>query len=219
MANPQCENGYTKIANEIMDNLIKQNLSGQELRLTLLIMRKTYGFNKKVDRISLSQMAQSLSIKSHIRCSQIVNSLEKKKIVTVKENINGIGKKYQFNKNFEQWDTLNRNINSLSKTNDTLKEKRKTPLRKNDSTKDNNTKETITKGEKFKKPSFEEVRVYCEERKNEVDAQIWCDFYAAKGWMIGKNKMIDWRAAVRTWEKNRQSDKKSLPYDHPGRLK
>lgn len=53
----------------------------------------------------------------------------------------------------------------------------------------------------FAPPSFEEVKEYCEERRNGVDPERWHDFYAAKGWMVGKNKMKDWKAAVRTWEK------------------
>ena len=55
---------------------------------------------------------------------------------------------------------------------------------------------------KFNPPTIEEVKAYCSERNNCVDAEKWFDFYAAKGWMIGKNKMKDWQAAVRTWEKN-----------------
>jgi hypothetical protein len=51
-------------------------------------------------------------------------------------------------------------------------------------------------------PTIEEIKLYCIERKNSVDAQIFIDFYSAKGWMIGKNKMKDWKACVRTWEKS-----------------
>jgi hypothetical protein len=51
----------------------------------------------------------------------------------------------------------------------------------------------------------EEVGAYCTERGNSVDAEAFVDFYASKGWMIGKNKMKDWKAAVRTWE---QGDKR-----------
>lgn len=53
------------------------------------------------------------------------------------------------------------------------------------------------------KPTIEEVRSYCEQRKNNVDPQEFMDFYESKGWMIGKNHMKDWQACVRTWEKNR----------------
>lgn len=50
-------------------------------------------------------------------------------------------------------------------------------------------------------PTVDEVRDYCRERGNTVDAERFVDFYAAKGWMVGKNRMKDWKAAVRTWEK------------------
>lgn len=51
-------------------------------------------------------------------------------------------------------------------------------------------------------PDIEEVRAYCQERQNGVDANVWFDFYSSKGWMVGKNKMVDWKAAIRTWERN-----------------
>ena len=50
-------------------------------------------------------------------------------------------------------------------------------------------------------PTVGMVRAYCLERGNSVDAEKFCDFYASKNWYIGKNKMKDWQAAVRTWEK------------------
>lgn len=56
----------------------------------------------------------------------------------------------------------------------------------------------------FVPPTYEEVKAYCDERKNHVDANKFIDFYESKGWMIGKNKMKNWQAAVRTWE---QKDK------------
>lgn len=52
----------------------------------------------------------------------------------------------------------------------------------------------------FVPPSLEEVKAYCAERKNGIDAERFIDFYASKNWMVGKNKMSDWKAAVRTWE-------------------
>ena len=59
---------------------------------------------------------------------------------------------------------------------------------------------------RFKEPTVEEVHEYCNERKNKVCADTFIDFYASKGWMIGKGKMKDWRACVRTWEKNSVKD-------------
>ena len=56
---------------------------------------------------------------------------------------------------------------------------------------------------KFSPPTPEEVKAYCSERGNSVDAQRFCDYYTANGWKVGKNPMKDWKAAVRTWEKDK----------------
>jgi hypothetical protein len=58
---------------------------------------------------------------------------------------------------------------------------------------------------KFTQPTLEQVRDYCKERNKGVDPNKWIDHYTSNGWMVGKNKMKDWKAAVRTWEKNVQS--------------
>ncbi len=64
------------------------------------------------------------------------------------------------------------------------------------------------KRKKFTIPTVEEVENYCFERNNKVDAEMFVDFYSSKGWMIGKNPMKDWKAAVRTWErKDKESGK------------
>ncbi len=55
---------------------------------------------------------------------------------------------------------------------------------------------------RFAPPTLEEVTAYCRERGNRVDPQKFVDFYTMKGWMVGKNKMKDWKAAVRTWERS-----------------
>lgn len=59
---------------------------------------------------------------------------------------------------------------------------------------------------KFKPPTVEEVAAYCAERKNGLDAEQFVAFYSAKNWMIGSNKMKDWRQAIITWEKRRKED-------------
>lgn len=53
-------------------------------------------------------------------------------------------------------------------------------------------------------PDFEAVNRYCQERGRKVDPVQWFNFYASKGWFIGKTKMVDWKAAVRTWENREQ---------------
>ena len=64
-----------------------------------------------------------------------------------------------------------------------------------------NINENIDKDKRFKPPTFKQVTDYCKERSNDICPQTFIDFYESKGWMIGKNKMKDWQAAVRTWEK------------------
>lgn len=66
---------------------------------------------------------------------------------------------------------------------------------------------------RFIPPTVEEVRYYCIERKNNIDAENFVDYYESKGWMIGKNKMKDWKASVRTWERNEYNRKKESAYD------
>ena len=60
------------------------------------------------------------------------------------------------------------------------------------------------------KPTVDEIQAYCDERLNGIDAQQFFDYYEARGWKHGTGKpMVDWKAAVRTWERNRKSDKQS----------
>lgn len=58
----------------------------------------------------------------------------------------------------------------------------------------------------FDPPSLEEVKEYCEERGSGIDPQRFFDFYASNGWMVGKNKMQDWKASVRTWESRERGE-------------
>lgn len=57
---------------------------------------------------------------------------------------------------------------------------------------------------RFIPPSVDEVKAYCEERKNQVDPDRFVDFYTSKGWKVGANSMKDWKAAVRNWERGRE---------------
>lgn len=68
--------------------------------------------------------------------------------------------------------------------------------------------ETKEKGARarFSPPSVDDVRDYCLERNNGIDAEQFVDFYASKGWKVGKDSMKDWKAAVRTWEKRQKAD-------------
>lgn len=78
-----------------------------------------------------------------------------------------------------------------------------------DTEKETEVKETTPNGVekksavRFTAPTVEEVRAYCLERRNGVDPVRFCDFYAANGWKQGRGKpIVDWRACVRTWERD-----------------
>lgn len=68
---------------------------------------------------------------------------------------------------------------------------------KSDSDSKNKNKNKI-----FIKPTIQEIKDYCFERKNNIDPEKFFNFYESKGWLIGKSKMIDWKASIRTWENN-----------------
>ena len=68
-----------------------------------------------------------------------------------------------------------------------------------------NPREGTHARERFVPPTLEEVTAYCLERGNAVDPQRFIDFYSSKNWMVGKNKMADWKAAVRGWERSEHS--------------
>ena len=64
-------------------------------------------------------------------------------------------------------------------------------------------------------PKPEWVSDYCKERNNGITADEFINFYESKGWLIGKSKMKDWQAAIRTWEKNRNIKVKDIKSIQP----
>jgi phage replication O-like protein O len=108
MASPQWENGFTKIANEIIDELVKTCLLGSELQVCLFIIRKTYGYGKIEDGISLTQFEHGTNksrptIVKAIKNLQLVNMVELVKCGDSKNSFNI----YRFNKNYESWKQVN----------------------------------------------------------------------------------------------------------------
>lgn len=96
------------------------------------------------------------------------------------------------------------------------KEYKKTRIQENN----NSARTRVSHGDgvsKFTKPTLQEVKAYCIERKNDVDPERFIDFYESNGWMVGKNRMKDWRAAVRNWERNKAS-KSAEQVQQEGRL-
>lgn len=67
----------------------------------------------------------------------------------------------------------------------------------------------------FAPPSLDDVRAYCQERNNNVDAEAWFAHYESNGWKVGKNPMKDWKAAVRTWEREHYTAASRRPTQQP----
>lgn len=142
MAEPQKENGYTPIANEIMDALCRIRIPGEERQILDCIFRKTYGWNKCEDAISLTQFMEMTGLKKpHIVHS--INGLLLKKVILIAEKGNGFVKVYKFNKNYDQWNPLPKKV-TLPKKVIGVAEKGNNPLPKKGTTKET-TKDTITK--------------------------------------------------------------------------
>lgn len=103
MASPQTENGFTRISNEIMDALSGIRISGEEMQVLWVILRKTYGWQKKADAISLSQF----SLATKLRKPDIIRAITRlisKNLISKKAN--AVANIFSFNKDFNTWKPL-----------------------------------------------------------------------------------------------------------------
>lgn len=102
MASPQTKNGYTRIANEILENIVKANLNGTQFRIVMVIWRYTYGFRRIKHEIPLSFLAEAIdSTKSHV--DRELTSLIERKVVTFVGVGERRGRVLMFNKNYDEW--------------------------------------------------------------------------------------------------------------------
>lgn len=99
---PQLENGYVRIASELLEALARFNLTGIEWRIVAAIMRKTYGYNKKESRISYSLISEITNINRRSVIRSIKNLINRKVITSVKDDTDYINH-YQINKSYVEW--------------------------------------------------------------------------------------------------------------------
>lgn len=142
MANPQKEDGYTAIANEIMEALCRHRIPGEDRQVLDVIFRKTYGFNKIEDYISLSQFVDMTGMKKPNIIGSLKSLLSKRIIIIQMDD--GFRKVYRINKDFDKWERYS-NRSLLSKRIIGVIQKDNPALSKRIPTKDNVTKDTITK--------------------------------------------------------------------------
>lgn len=84
-------------------------------------------------------------------------------------------------------------------------------VKENDKKKDTN----VSKEKRFAPPTPEDVREYCREKGLSVDADRFVDFYESKNWYVGKNKMKDWKAAVRNWARSQRQESTAKGTEKP----
>lgn len=213
MANPQVENGHIKIANEILEALVKSKLNGTQLSLCLFLIRKTYGWNKKEDEIALSQFYKSLPY-SERGVKKEISNLKKMNIFVVSKqgNVFGDSTVYSFNKNYESWVVKNSTLvqdSSLVKKTPKPSEVLFQKLVKNSThtkdtiTKDNNKRHCVGKYVKLKNSEYNQLvnnygKTYVDSILEEID-----DYERNR-----RKKYKDYAAVARQWSRRRGIKKK-----------
>lgn len=182
------ENGYAICFNEwALDKDIKNEL-GLLIIISSLSAEKGYCF------ASNKYLSELFNIEEET-ISRKLSKLVNKKYITIDYERRGcevINRKIRLTKI---------SIHDCQKYQSTIDEKVK-----DNNTSINNTsinKKEIYK-ERFVKPTIEEIEEYCKERNNGIDAVMFYNFYESKDWMIGKNKIKNWKSCIITWERNRK---------------
>lgn len=145
---PQLEDGFIQIAtgkeqNDVFMALIKQRLNGTQYQIILLTIRKTWGYKKKDDWISLTQFENYLSKSRWSICKEIKKLVNNN--ILVKFSIPGVSATYSINKEFNTWKILVNKSRLVNKTHPTSQQNAPQLVNKSRPTKETITKETITK--------------------------------------------------------------------------
>ncbi len=153
----------------------------------------------QVDNLRLMAAMQMSSEKTLIKCR---DELMKAGLIAYQKGKKGC--KYRLIP-FVAENTVNNTVRSTvekevkTEVNDTVESSAIYKQNKNNKKKDTNvSKEKMVSAanNRFIPPTLEEVQAYCQERGNKVDAEQFVNFYSAKGWYVGKNKMKDWKAVI-----------------------
>ncbi len=112
MANPQIENGYTAVANEILDHLYKQPLNGTELKVIMCILRYTFGFQRKSHKLSATFIAKWGNCDLRTVKRALKKLQQDRVIIYINSEQRGVTAELMFNKDYEQWCTGGQNVTS-----------------------------------------------------------------------------------------------------------
>ncbi len=145
MASPQIENGYTRIANELLEALAKFRINGEAQQILYVIFRKTYGFSKKEDAISLSQFCDATKLERAHVCRAITKLTDLHIVLRRRSKRTTF---YSLNKNWEQWSA---ETGTVPKRATIIAETGNQTVPKRAHTKERNKKETMS-WKKYKEP-------------------------------------------------------------------
>ena len=188
-------------------------LPAQVLYIRLLDVFNRAGWPEwvSVDTIRMMSMVQTTSNNTMLRARDALSAAG---FIEYRKGRKGAPNRYRLShfcadiaQNTAQETALNTAQNTAQETAHIYKTKNKTK------TKTIEEKTPSVSKRIFKPPTVEEVRAYCRERGNDVDAERFVDFYASKGWRVGNQPMKDWKAAVRTWER-RDTKKPEKPWEY-----
>ena len=173
-------------------------------KLLLFVLADYHNTVKRVCWPSLKVLAEE-ALMSERNASRLLEGLVRKDILS---RVVGMGRGHTTLYRFVVLDGKDDNLASF---NSIKPDKSRSPIRKEP------VSEPVVEPVNSAHPSLEEVKAYCKERRNLIDPEYWFDHYKSNGWKVGKNPMRDWKAAVRTWEKNRNNGHNgtTLPFEKP----
>lgn len=191
MASPQKENGYTAIANELLEAICRYQFPPKASvppRIILFLLRKTYGYHKKDDVISLTQFQKGIGEGNRSNVVYWINYLVQAKIL-VKTSLSKMQVKYGLNKDYEQWLPLVqvkrlvqvRSWGSASNGTETSARKRTHKRNKE------NTKETVASDEVF--DFNKEIQILREGKRK--DFKIIALYWRKKGWVFENREQFN----------------------------
>lgn len=202
--NPQVENGYLRIANEIVEALCRYRLSGEETQCVFVVFRKTYGFGKKEDAIPLSQFAAMTGLKRpHV--VRALGKLVSKKVLSVTKKGTTSTSIYSFNKHFSEWTAVTKK-DTTPRPASTNKDNCLLPIKVH--SKESLSKEIQTLCPKLKKtsapdrPQFDDFyKQYPKHKAKPAAEKAWNKLNPSKELFDQMMKALEWQRKQPDWMK------------------
>lgn len=198
MPGPQLEDGYTRIANEILEALAKIRIPGEARQCLDVIIRKTYGWSRKETNITLNEFY----LMTNIPKSSIVRGLRKLVVMNlIYQKVNENKNTYRFNKDYSSWKPFTKKSTIYQKVNDHLPKSKKPFTKKSTPYIVIKEKKETIKERESTPHTLEDVKKYfIELGYNDLEAEKFYDHFSSNGWKVsGRAPMKDWKAAARNW--------------------